>query len=1440
MPLSMLRENRKMAGEDFLKFNNGQKFSFSNFKEIKEEYLKNTDAETKRLFNIFAGDDHILQASEAQSLWNKIQTAATTNKKGDNSVFDNDEMQRFLKKDKDIKATKTKFSIDALMNMISQVFTVNETQEIQQPVITPQSLTDDDLVQYTSEEIENISVQTLSDDVSNARKLYDTQNNEQGSVSDLVNATKENFDTEFASSRVGRYIRKEELCVDLLERSKSEEGLSQKEYLEAKINFVISLIQNLEQYSLRTEITQDAINISLKTLTFGILGDKKTKNSKELEMQKTELERLKLILARLKPEEINSIISQLLSVDENPKTLSAYNMSFGGKTNIAKSQTVTRVEGEQRDKARFSPLEYEVEKGEGSLASLSQAEAYKKMSFEEVFQEEREVEYNSEDVMDYTKKESYMQFLLGIHNRREQLADILKEARFIKTTRDLGSEQMPGEIQNNARKLMVNLNTALKTVYGNDTAKIQEFIDSIYPNVDNTHFASINQKPEVITNEQGEFVGLSFTNKGEKGSISLSNLNMKLDDLTIDSMISIADKLQSNINATYDKALNDKTIEEYGEEVKQAYIKAYGSGDSQSIANAYIQSQQEGVGYVKTGVSTIGMVVMIAAQFIPVGGQVATLGGLATATLGSSAITATELLTKEGKVTKEEWQELAKEVVISLALTATGMKIGKISEGVYLAVAKHCPKLIALAAEIGSDATMSLIADLAITGQIDITGEGIAQLQGVLVGILHAKGNFRTYLDTHAGDVRVKNEANNMDVVDTSKGKTETVIRDEIKVKQNGAEKTALQQEYLKKYDEFSHKMNEHLDIPKKYQTTWQTCKLEIASIMKQIKDGTLKFDKAVERVIDSIEKNLKEIANNVSDKVKMEINKLIDEFRNFIRQSRDILDMTDINKQLENIKNADGSQRYSKAEIEKLLNNIPSDLKFTKKEIVDIMSLKAMTVDDAIALIGKIDTVDKFKLLNTLASQKKSNGNGQTYNYFEIDNFFDNIADCKITNMYEFFGNAINDFKCFGKNVITKESYLNELSYHLKSDKQAKIYNNILLRIKQKKCKMLPAEVFKYLDLKNETGEVRMYNIDPDVMKLHTEIKNKYSLDEERELLLAFIDDKYVLEYLKDNLGRIGYWESIALLKSLTEFDGTLYSDDLAFYKGNTKLKIFYDYAEKNKINIDDIEANFYNKDINSFQTAALPIDMELAARFSHLREYIGKGTDSNVKNYLYNNLYLKTLQEFGISSDIISKLDKINNEYNVKIMISSNLKEIDNVLEYVEAELSNWYSASKGSAKMPPVIDFNSADADWYDSGSTQINTASGAYSSPGYNGSLAFNKQTLSSVQWSIRHEMTHSNDLKQGINIDDKYLAIDKNGSILVDKYGAVKPKRTKELVKELLKAGIGENHIDYAFINTMEFIAVASEGDMSKYSIEFKEMLIEFGMPNWMFNMKPKK
>lgn len=62
-------------------------------------------------------------------------------------------------------------------------------------------------------------------------------------------------------------------------------------------------------------------------------------------------------------------------------------------------------------------------------------------------------------------------------------------------------------------------------------------------------------------------------------------------------------------------------------------------------------------------------------------------------------------------------------------------------------------------------------------------------------------------------------------------------------------------------------------------------------------------------------------------------------------------------------------------------------------------------------------------------------------------------------------------------------------------------------------------------------------------------------------------------------------------------------------------------------------------------------------------------------------------------------------------------------------------------------------------------------------------------------------------------------------------------KNSKYLNEFLKAGISPRHIGYAYNNTAEFIAVASEGDMSRYSPEFKKMLIDFGMPEWELNMK---
>lgn len=144
------------------------------------------------------------------------------------------------------------------------------------------------------------------------------------------------------------------------------------------------------------------------------------------------------------------------------------------------------------------------------------------------------------------------------------------------------------------------------------------------------------------------------------------------------------------------------------------------------------------------------MLLLIAGQLIPVGGQAASamvLSGLGTAAFGGTAVQLTEDLTKAGGITEEDKQAITKELVVSTALLTAGAGIGKMSSLAYSElVMANCPRLIALSAKIGADATMSLLADWVITGQVDLTSEGISQLIPIVTGILKTKGSMYTYV----------------------------------------------------------------------------------------------------------------------------------------------------------------------------------------------------------------------------------------------------------------------------------------------------------------------------------------------------------------------------------------------------------------------------------------------------------------------------------------------------------------------------------------------------------------------------------------------------------------------------------------------------------------------------------------------------------------------
>lgn len=246
---------------------------------------------------------------------------------------------------------------------------------------------------------------------------------------------------------------------------------------------------------------------------------------------------------------------------------------------------------------------------------------------------------------------------------------------------------------------------------------------------------------------------------------------------------------------------------------------------------------------------------------------------------------------------------------------------------------------------------------------------------------------------------------------------------------------------------------------------------------------------------------------------------------------------------------------------------------------------------------------------------------------------------------------------------------------------------------------------------------------------------------------------------------------------------------------------------------------------------------DMFESAVFGSAKEYINRYPNSEMSNLLYNTYLTKKFQP---NSPTKARLEKINAEYGTKIFLPSAIPpEANEVLGYIEKELECWSNASGGTAILPPSIDFTSAKSNWYDRSSAYGQGASAGYSEI-KTGAISFNVMDLNSVKRSSRHEITHTNDrIRQGHKIPDFYNLdeIMPKKTVVINGNEVKVPDMEKcKYVEEFEQIGLPKNRIAYAYNNPAEFIARASEGDLSKCSPEFKQVLLDFGMPEYMFNM----
>ena len=212
---------------------------------------------------------------------------------------------------------------------------------------------------------------------------------------------------------------------------------------------------------------------------------------------------------------------------------------------------------------------------------------------------------------------------------------------------------------------------------------------------------------------------------------------------------------------------------------------------------------------------------------------------------------------------------------------------------------------------------------------------------------------------------------------------------------------------------------------------------------------------------------------------------------------------------------------------------------------------------------------------------------------------------------------------------------------------------------------------------------------------------------------------------------------------------------------------------------------------------------------------------------DYMYDKYYVSKIK----NAKTKKLCREINAKYGTKVLLSNKTRDINLALTVIRDELEAWTQVSGGKAKFPRIFDLNTCDLS-YENGSAYTDIRGNLH----YQGAKIYTPEI-------IRHEIMHLNEP----SMFGKYCAEPKLAkfirSIIASKKVVVDGQEKEVLDwenckyrEEFLKAGIEPDHVEYAYTNRNEFLAVAAEGDTRQYSQEFKNVLMKMGMPRYVFDL----
>lgn len=525
--------------------------------------------------------------------------------------------------------------------------------------------------EMTTEEAQDSAIENIEGNAKQAQELLDNQDD--GDISKAYNFVKEKLNSELAKSNVAKVVYKQFKTAEFLREAK-QGTLTYKEYLRRKREDIFKTFPEIDSYN---DKQKQMIKKSLDSLTEG---------------------------------QLNRLQNQLLALpnkdDKNyQNSINSFKQNFLNESTVEKTTTSRNGEVSKTSKSREVKQAYNPSDGD------------RLMTFEETYQLEQGVKFNKDNIQKFNDSAAQYIFANNLHNRLQDIHNILdNNLTLVKGNNANGVDSKT--LENGNKRLKTSIYQALSKLYGNDIDKINKGLQDL----------------------TGETYAFKQKNTDPKQGLTLDNLELVDSSIPEDSKFkpntdmvlpSLAEKILKRLDTNYSKALNGKALEDYAKTMADDYKNAYGTKDASALASSFAQDQEGVVQTVRNTVQIAGMVVMVGGMaFFPP----AALGGGLISSFGGIGVEAFNENTKQNP-DEEKNKELKQEAFVNAALFAIGAASGKVGSMTKTALtAKNAPKLFATMADIGVDSSISLLGDLALTGQIDLTGEGFSQLMALVAG----------------------------------------------------------------------------------------------------------------------------------------------------------------------------------------------------------------------------------------------------------------------------------------------------------------------------------------------------------------------------------------------------------------------------------------------------------------------------------------------------------------------------------------------------------------------------------------------------------------------------------------------------------------------------------------------------------------------------------